>query len=307
MLAIGTRPSAAAWPADKPNQIIVPFPPGGGVDLLSRMMAPYLAKHLPGSRWVVVNRPGASGQVGFMAVAQSAPDGYTSGMITLPSLTNALVEQQANYKLDDFTYIAGLAYDASALLVKADSPFRTLGDFIAEAKRRPGQLNVGNTGVGGPLHLMALLLANRAGIQFEHVPYLGTAPARTALIGGHVHAAGFSLGEAWPFILQGDVRVLASASAERSTLFAAAPTYREQGVDVVMGTTRGLMGPKGIPAPIVSAYVDAVRKTLEDPAFKAEAERGFQPMLFLDSVAYRRLTDETFAQGQQLFQQTPWR
>ncbi|MCC7426854.1 MAG: tripartite tricarboxylate transporter substrate binding protein [Alphaproteobacteria bacterium] len=296
------------WPAGQPIQVIAPFAAGGGVDLLARLMGTYLEKYLPGSRFITVNRVGASGQIGFTAVARAAPDGFTTGVVTFPSLVAALVERQAQYTLEDFTFLANIVTDPSALVVKSDSPYKTLQDFIADAKRRPGQLTVGSSGVGGPNHQLMLLIADKAGIQLEHVPFGGTAQSRTALLGGHLSAACMGIGEGWPQIQQGQLRSLGTGAEEPSPSFPGERTLKQNGLEgVVMGSSRTFAGPKGLPAEIVARFSEAITKVVADPQFRADAEKQGQPLDVMNAERTTQFARNALAQAQALFQRTPWR
>jgi len=272
------------------------------------MMGPYLEKYLPGAKFVTINRAGASGQIGFNAIAKAAPDGYTIGMVTFPSLVNALVERQAQYTLDEFQFLANIVTDPSALVVKADSPFKTLREFLDEAKRRPGFLTVGSSGVGSPNHLLMLLIADKAQVQLEHVPFSGSAQSRTALLGGHLSAACMGIGEAWPLMQQGQLRSLGTGSLQPPEGFGDEKTLTQNGLEgVAMGSNRTLAAPRNLPAPILAGLSEAIRKTVEDAQFRADAAKQGQPLDFMDAAKTQTFARAVFQQSQGLFQRTPWR
>src|SRR5690606_16146232 len=200
LLAMSASFTASAatesWPEQK-IELIVGFAPGGGTDISARILARYLETEL-GTTVVVINRPGASGSIGLSQVARSKPDGYTIGMTNMPGLVSLPIERDAGFTLDSFAYIANLVRDPSAFSVKLDSQYKSLQDVIEAAKKEPGTINYGSTGVGTDDHLAQVLFERAANVELNHVPYNGAAPLRTAVLGGHTAIGGMNLGEAMP-------------------------------------------------------------------------------------------------------------
>ncbi|WP_295850284.1 tripartite tricarboxylate transporter substrate binding protein [uncultured Xylophilus sp.] len=241
-----------AWP-QRPIRLVVPFPPGGGTDATSRLVA----ERLTAARgWTIVvdNKPGAAGNIGLDAVAKAPADGYTLGMGQSSNLTinPALYPKMPFDPVKDFTPIVEVAAQPIILAVRADAPMRTLADFVAAAKKQPGALGVAQAGNGTVGHLAAEMLARRAGIQVLQVPYKGAAPAMTDLLGGQVAVYFGSSVSIMPQLKGGKVRALAVTSARRLPSLPDVPTVAEQGYagfDAV--TWLGLVGPAGLPADIV--------------------------------------------------------
>lgn len=221
---------AWAWP-DRPIELVVGFAAGGGTDLTARILAPYLAERL-NAQVIVSNKPGASGEIALGYVARAKPDGYVIGMTNMPGLVTLPIERRAQFKPEDFSYIANLVRDPSAFSTPIDGSYRSLADFIADAKARPGQVTYGSTGVGTDDHLAMVLFEQLTGTRLNHIPFKGAAPLRDALIGKHVDVGGLNLGEVMPFVTR--LRVLAQAGAERSRLGPDVPTFTEQGVALII-------------------------------------------------------------------------
>src|SRR4051812_48767563 len=206
-------PAAAAWP-DRPITLIVPFSPGGGADIAGRSMARWLEARL-GQPVVVVNRPGAGGAIGFAATAQAAPDGHTIGVVTLPNLVTIPIERRAGYTIDQLALIANLVDDVGSVFVRADSRFRSMADLVAAARRDPGAVSFGTTGIGTYAHLGMLALERQAGISLTAVAYGSTAPMRAALLQGELQGGGLSMTGATQEMAAGALRPPRPKGAQR--------------------------------------------------------------------------------------------
>jgi tripartite-type tricarboxylate transporter receptor subunit TctC len=257
---------AETYPA-KPIRFIVPFPPGGGTDTTSRMIAEKFSTLLG---WTVVidNKPGAGGNIGIDAVAKSAPDGYTIGMGQASNLAinPALYAKMPFDPLKDLTPIVGIAEQPVVLVVRADSPFRTLADFVQAAKARPGKVGIAQAGNGTVGHLAGELLERKAGIQVLQVPYKGAGPAMTDLLGGQVESYFGNSVSVMGQLAAGKIRALAVSSARRIGAMPDVPTIAEQGYAGFDATTwLGLVGPAGMPAEAVARLNAETVKILARP------------------------------------------
>lgn len=271
MLA-ATVPALAEWP-EKPIDLIVAYSAGGGTDVTARTLQPMLEAAL-GQSVVVVNRPGAGGEVGHAAIASAKPDGYTIGILNLPPMLTIPITRNAAFTADDFIPVAGLVRDPSALSVPANSPFRTLDELVAFARENPGAVTVGTTGVGTDDHLAMRYFADAAGIELTHVPFAGGGPARTALIGGHVSAAALNLGEAVPAAKEGHIRILTQFSDTISEFAPDVPTAMSLGYDVRMLSERGIGMPTGVDPAIVKKLAAAIADVAANAEFgKRNADR----------------------------------
>ncbi|MBB5688947.1 tripartite tricarboxylate transporter substrate binding protein [Roseomonas alkaliterrae] len=302
------RLAHAAWPADKPIEVIVPYPPGGGVDTMARMVLPAVQAKLQGARFVVVNRAGAGGQLGWEAAFAAAPDGYTLAATSVPALVTYPIERQVRYRPLDFTFIANVVDDPGGLFVRADSPLRTLADLIAAAKARPGQLSYGSTGIGSDDHLLVIALEDRAGMPpMTHVPFNGMAPLGTALAGGHIDVGAFNMSESLALLQAGRIRSLGQAALTRWSGTPDVPTFAEQGQNLVSGATRGIVGPPGLPAEIAARLEAAFREAMAEPAFVAEANRMGLPLAPRIGADFRSDVVGLERDLRGLWQRRPWR
>jgi len=241
------------WPS-KPIRLIVPFPPGGGTDATSRLMA---EKFTVLNQWTVVveNRPGAAGNIGLDAVAKAPADGYTIGMgqASNLSINPALYARMPFDPLKDFTPIVEIAVQPVVLVVRADSPFKTLADFLKAAKAKPGEFSIAHAGNGTVGHLAGEMLARRAGIEVLQVPYKGAGPAMNELLGGQVQLYFGNSISVMSQMTGGRVRALAVSSAQRLPVIGQVPTVAEQGFPGFDASTwLGLVGPAGLPAEVVA-------------------------------------------------------
>jgi tripartite-type tricarboxylate transporter receptor subunit TctC len=270
VLALGVvAPALAAEFPTKEVQIIIPYAPGGATDLVFRALAATTSKYL-GKAVVVVNKPGGAGAVGFTEAAQARPDGYTLVTAITP-LTIVPHQIKTAFTYKDFEPIINVVEDPAMFQVRADSPWKTLSEFLDYARKNPGMITVGNSGAGGGVHLIALAFEKTAGVKFNHIPFAGGGPSVTALLGGHIHAVSVSPPEGIAHVKAGKLRIIALFSAKRMEAFPDVPTVREQGVNFVMGQWRGLAAPKGTPPDVIKKLHDAFKQGMEDPAFVKNA------------------------------------
>lgn len=304
----GLARAQASWPTERPMEIIVPFPAGGGVDVMTRLVMPLVAAQIPGLRPVVVNRTGAAGQIGLEATFNAAPDGYTIGATTIPAHNAIPLERQVRYRAMEFTFICNIVEDANCFYVRADSPFRTLQDLIDAAKQRPGQLTYGTTGIGSDDHLFMLTFEAAAGVQpLVHIPFPGAAPLIPQLLGGNMDLAAINVNDALQLKREGRVRILAQAAAQRQPEAADVPTFRELGLDVVHGASRGIVGPPAMPPAIVARLEAAFRAAVVSEEFRREAERQFMPLRPMFGAEYKAFAQTVDDNLKRLWQVRPWR
>lgn len=301
---------APAKPADYPTQpieTIVAFNPGGGTDTAARTILKYAEKYA-GTSFPVVNKPGAGGAIGFTAIAKSPADGYTIGMINPPSFVVYPIKlgDQVKYKLDDFVPIANLVSDPGAFLVKADSPYQTLEQVIEVLQKEPGKLKIAFSGPGSSEALTLRQLEEMKGAKFSKVPFEGTAPGMTALLGGHVDVQIANASEVYPQYKEKSIRVLAVGSESKIDMMPEAPTYKESGFDVTQIAMRGLAGPKGMDPKQVEYLAEVLKKTMEDSEFKQKAEDLALPIDFLGPQEYAEALKKMEAEMKAEFEKSPW-
>jgi tripartite-type tricarboxylate transporter receptor subunit TctC len=308
LLAVPAIGRAQAWPGDRPIEVIVPVPPGGGLDAMVRLITPHVAARLGGARFVITSRPGAGTQVGSEAIFQAAPDGWTLGAITAPAVAAIPIERAVRYRLADFTYIANIVDDANAFFVLGTSPLHDLAGLAQAARARPGALSYGSTGIGSDDHIAMLAFEAASGTPpMVHVPFTGSAPGTQALLGGHIELLVGNISEAIGLQRDGRIRALAVADTKRFAPLPAVATFREQGIDLVAGASRGIVGPPGIPEPIRARLEAAFTGAMADPAFLAEAERLVMPLQPAVGEAYRAKIADMAAGLQTQWQRRPWK
>ena len=271
----------APWP-NRPIRLVVPFPPGGASDIAGRMQADVLSAGL-GVPVVVDNRAGAGGTIGTAHVAQSAPDGYTIMMASPSSHLGApLLFRNPGFEgVDDFSAIATFAHGTAMVCVNPSLPVNTIQELIAYARARPGQLNFGSAGAGGANHMLGALFMLRTGVELTHVPYRGAAQALADLIAGNIQIVFDSFSGIIPAVRAGRVRALAVTSAERWPLAPEFPTVQEQGVaNYDLPSFSAVMGPAGVPEPIVQRMNGIINEALRTPALiERLASNGNAPFI----------------------------
>lgn len=297
----------AAWPLDRPIEIIVPAPAASVHDVIARLLAHHLPRQMPGVRCVVANRPGAGGQIGFEALFNAAADGYTLGMVSSPVLHALAIERRPRYDPEGFTFLAGIVDDPGGFWVKANSPWTTLADLQMAARGAPAEIGVGTTGIGSDDHLLMMEFEAAAEITLLHVPYASVGPIQRDLLVGTLAVGAFNASEALPLLRGRRIRGLGQAGPERWPAASAVPTFRESGFDVLGGAARGIAGPPGLPAEVTLQFELSLKDVLADRDFIQEAEAQMLPLRPLVGATYRRKMAADFARLLALWQRRPWR
>ena len=278
----------------RPVTMIIPFPPGGVADLTARAVAPAMERALR-QPVVAVNRTGAGGEVGYEAAAKARPDGYTLLMalssVTIAPESHRLFDRQPKYEMNQLAPIALLSADPTILVVRADSPYRSVRDFVEAAKANPGKINYSSSGVYGTLHVAMEMLAHAAGVKLFHVPYQGAGPAVTALLGGQVEALASGPSAVIAHIKSGKLRALAGWGGKRLAALPELPTFKELGFDVEFYIWAGMFAPAGIPEPAMKTLREAARQAANDPDFKTTMERLATPIAYLDAPEFAAFVD----------------
>lgn len=281
--------SVSALAADFPNrpiEIVVPSSAGGGTDVMARIFAETAKKHVS-QPMVVSDKPGASGGIGMTEVQRATPDGYKIGVL-ISELAIIPHLGMTKATVSDFIPIARLNADPGVVAVRADAPWQSIEELLAQARKEPRSITMGNAGTGSIWHLAAAAVEEKNDVRFNHVPFQGAAPSVLALVGGHVNAITVSPAEIGSFVAAGKVRVLVALSERRLPApFDKVMTFKEKGVDLVVGTWRGLGAPLGTPPEVVSYLREATRKTAEEPAFRdALSKANLQPA-YLDAESFQ--------------------
>ena len=289
-LVMGVASAQDVYPS-KPITLIVPFPPGGVADIVGRPFAEALSRELK-TPVIIENKPGAGGGIGMGAVAKAKADGYTllmalSSISILPEADKVLGRAPL-YQLDQFTPIARLTADPTVLAVRADSPWKTLQDFVADARRRPGAITYGSSGNYGTMHVPMEMFAHRADVKLLHVPFTGGGPAVVALLGGQVDALSTGPSTVLQHVKAGKVRVLASWGDHRLASLPDVKTLTESGFDAVFFQWCALFAPAGTPEPVLSRLREAARVAAADPRFVNTLATVETPVQYLDAPEMRR-------------------
>jgi tripartite-type tricarboxylate transporter receptor subunit TctC len=270
LFALITTPLSTVHAQDYPNRpitLVVPYAAGGGNDVMARIVGEKMSKTL-GQQVVIDNRPGAGGALATRQVAKAAPDGYTLVIGGTGSLAvNPTLQPNVGYDVrKDFAPVGLIGTSAMIVLIHPSIPAKTIPELIALAKKEPGKLTFASAGVGSGIHLGAELFANMAGLKLVHVPYKGTGPALTDLMGGHVSIYFSSLPSAIGIVKDGKVRALAVTGTKRSNIFPDLPTVAEAALPGFEAALRyGIVAPAGTPRPIVDKLNAALRQALADP------------------------------------------
>jgi tripartite-type tricarboxylate transporter receptor subunit TctC len=296
-LLSAARPSAAmvamGWPTHTVT-MIVPFPAGGQADLAARPIAHALEQIL-GKSVIVDNRAGgAGGAIGNAAAARAEPDGYTL-LMTLSSLAvlaDRLFDRPPMYEVAQFAPVARVLADPTLLAVPASAPWKTLKDFVDDAKSRPGQIPYGSSGPYGTLHVAMEMFAASAGIKLLHIPFRGAGPALNAILTGTVQALASAPGTLKQQVDDGKMRVLANWGAERIASFPDLPTFKELGYkDVEFYIWAGLFAQAALPGPIMTRLREAMAQAVESPEVIKTFETAGSPVAYMDAPEFSKFID----------------
>jgi len=279
---------------DRPVTMVVPFPPGGVADTVARPVAEALGRELKQSV-VVENKAGAGGALGIGTVARAAPDGYTillslSSISILPEADSVLQRKPA-YTLDQFRPIARFTADPTVFVVRADAPWKTLAEFVADAKRRPGALNYGSSGNYGTMHVPMEMLKASADFRMTHIPYTGAGPAVVALLAGQVDAIATGPSTIVQQVQAGKLRALAHWGDHPLAALPGVPSLTQAGYPVQFAQWSALFVPAKTPDEIVQRLRTAAAKTAADPAVVQTISKAGSPIEYLDAPAFQLYWD----------------
>lgn len=290
MLSTGAH-AAAAFPT-KPITILNSSVAGSPTDVMARQVAQYARKYL-GQPMVVVNKPGGGGGVMFAALMAEAADGYTIASLTGAQMAALHAELKKDFSFEDFDFIANVQREPNCLAAKWDGPFKTLQDMVEYAKKNPS-LKVGGQGTGSALHLMVMLLGEQSGTKLTWVPFGGGMESVTNLLGNTVPVISTSPATVNQYVEAKQIRILAITGDKRMDHIKDVPTFKELGYDIVMLQYRGFAAKKGMPAEAKAKLVDAIRKSVAEPAFKEYMKKNYQPDGFLGPEEFTTLAREDF-------------
>jgi len=269
-LALGAVAHAQLQPLTK---IVVPYAPGGSTDLLSRLLADHIQRNNPGKQFIIENRPGAGAVIGTEAVYRSPADGATIGIVANSFLINSHIKRLAYDPLTNFEPICHLIDSPQVIVVNAKSPYKTLADFLADARNNPGKYSIASLGPATTQHVAVAMFLKTARIELNYVPFTGGAPTTTALLGGHVTSIIGNYSEVEPQITAGELRVLATTNGTRIAPLPDVPTVRELGLDFEVTAWFALVATGKTPAPIVASLIDAFSTAMKSPDILARLDK----------------------------------
>jgi tripartite-type tricarboxylate transporter receptor subunit TctC len=279
-----------AWPG-KPITMIVPFPPGGLADLVARPVAEAMSRDL-GQPVVIENKAGAGGGIGMGLAAKAKPDGYTI-LLALSSLTvipeaDVLLGRPAMFALPDLRPLARFTADPTVLAVRADAPWKTVQQFIDDAKKRPGAINYGSSGNYGTMHVPMEILAQTAGVKMTHIPFTGAGPAVVALLGGQIDAVSSGPATVLQQVKAGKLRVLAHWGTSPLAALPDAPSLKDAGFNAEYAQWSGLFIPQATPEPIAQRLRAAAKAAAQDARVKEVILGAGSPVLYQDSAEFEK-------------------
>jgi tripartite-type tricarboxylate transporter receptor subunit TctC len=292
MVPLGALAQGSRWKPSRPISLYNPFPAGGSTDVHLRFLAERVGKIL-GQQVLVDVRAGAAGTLAPAALLPAAADGHTIACYTINSLRYPHYQSVNWHPLRDFSFITGLSSYTFGLVVRADSPWKSIEDLVAAGRAEPEKHAYGTSGIGGSGHLMMIEIEQARGAKFNHVPYKGGAEWMQALMGGQIQFVADA--SAWgPFVDDGRCRLLGLATEQRMAKFGQVPTLRERGIDVVGQSPYGLVGPKDLPGPIVQSLHDAFTEATNDPGMQPLLDRFNQVPWRRDPAEYRKFAEDYF-------------
>jgi tripartite-type tricarboxylate transporter receptor subunit TctC len=297
------RPAAAqsgAFPS-RPVRMLVPWAPGGTTDVQMRALCDAASRRL-GQPVVVENRSGAGGILGPQALLNEKPDGYALAQMPISVFRYPAMSSRPPFDpVADFTYVIHLTGYLFGVVVRAEAPWKTFGDFLDHAKRNPGKVNYGTPGAGTSLHITMEQIAEKRGIDWTHVPFRGFADNLQALLGGQTDALADSSG--WAQLVEdGKLRLLVTWGEERAKRFPDVPTLKELGFGLVATSAYGIAGPKGMDPGVVRALHDALREAMQDPQHLAVLERFDMPLMYKNTADYIAFARQQYEEDKAMIQ-----
>jgi tripartite-type tricarboxylate transporter receptor subunit TctC len=310
MMLICSQAALAVWPEDRSIEVVVGYAPGGSTDLMARAILPYVRKHLGDKTLppVVINRPGASGEIATAQIERAKPDGYMIGLVNMPGYLFVPVYRKAQYSLSGIALLARVVVDTTIMISKKDRGFQDLKQVVAALKDKPSSLSVGHNGLGTNGHLALLQLEKMTGVKFNAIPFNGTGQQKTALSGGHIDFALISASEvpdpekeAVPF------RILAQFAKTRLALppYNSVPTTYEQGFNVEMSSVRGFAATASLPSDILLRLQKAVEAAMKDPEYLKAARTDAPFLSFLPGGEWAREIEDMRASYEEMARSLP--
>jgi tripartite-type tricarboxylate transporter receptor subunit TctC len=292
--SMATTPFAhAAWPSDKPIEVVVGFAAGGETDIMARHLAPFIQKHLGAkATLVVINKVGAAGEISNAYVQRANPDGYTIGVVNVPPLVFVPLTKKAQYDPKELTLVARVVSDPTILVTRASSPHTSLAQVVAALREKPDSLSFGYNGVGSNGHLAMLQLQLATNVKLNDIPFNGSSQSKSALLGGHTDFM-FTSHTAVPAPEKEGVplRIVTQFMEQRAPALPNVPTAKEQGVAAVMPSDRGFAVPRQVPEAIRAKLESAIEASMRDPEFLKVATTYASVLSFQSGAAWQKALD----------------
>jgi len=293
-------PVWATWPDDKPIEVVIGFAAGGGTDVMARKLLPFVEKRLTGkAKFVVLNKPGAGGEIAFASIARAAPDAYAMGVVNVPGYNFLPMTRKTQYTMEEIRLVARVVDDPSVMVVRADSKLTNFADVLAALRSKPGSVTFGHNGAGTNGHLAIRMLAGAGKVEPNEISYRGTSAQRTDILGGHLDVGMISLSEVPELhgTNKGELRAIAILSKARSPSLPDVPTAEEAGVPIMMTAERGFAVPKGVPDDIVRQLEAAIAESVLDPDYVKSSPGDVPVLAFMPGAEWQKRLD---AMSQQL-------
>ena len=288
-------PALAAWPDDKPVEVVIGFAAGGGTDVMARKLLPFVEKRIGGkAKFVVLNKPGAGGEIAFAAIARAAPDAYAMGVVNVPGYNFLPMTRKTQYSMDEIRLVARVVDDPSIMVVRAASKLTNLSDVLAALRSKPGSVTFGHNGAGTNGHLALRMLAGTAKVEPNEISYRGTSAQRTDILGGHLEVGMVSLSEVPELhdTNKGELRAIAILSKTRSPSLPDVQTAEEAGVPIIMTAERGFAVPKGIADDIVTKLEAAIADSVRDPEYLKSSPGDVPVIAFMPGAEWQKRLDD---------------
>lgn len=293
-LAVLGTTAHAAWPGDAPIEVVVGFAPGGTTDVMARALAPFIARQLGDkANLVIINRPGASGEIAVSQVMRAKPDGYTVGIVNLPGYFFVPMYRKASYSIKDLTLVARVVSDPTVMVTRKDAKLTDLKQVLSQLKSDPSSVTAGHNGVGTNGHLAMARLESAAAVKFNAIPYNGSAQQKTALAGKQLDIAFLAASEVPdPDNEATPVRLMAQFTRDKVQRLASVPTTHELSFPVDMTAERGFAAPKGTDPAILRRLQTAIEAALKDPEYIKTARNDAPFLSFLGGAEWTRQVEK---------------
>jgi len=311
----GTTPESVApvieeekeFVLDKTANMVIAYKAGGGSDRMFRGFQPYLEKAI-GKTINPVYLPGAEGLIGWTSLLNSPADGYTIGVLNIPSSTSSIISGDASFDVDSFEYLGNITYEPPLLAIATDNAWgiKNLDDFITYAKENPGKVTIGHSGTGSDEYIAIRIMAERAGIEVKDVPFDDTATASATVLGGHVYAQMTSAFAVLNLLDQDQLIGLAMGSEERAEEFPDIQTFKENGINLVIGGMRGLVGPKGMPEKAIEFWVGKIKEFVESKEYKAACIESSTMLKYIGPEEFKTAHENLYQDYLAQWEKAPW-